>query len=196
MTFYDYRLSQRVEAGFSGGPEWNTLVVPMASGAERRRANWAMPHHRFTADYAILDPRQKNEILAAFWAMRGQLHSMRFKDWNDYRLIDEVIGVGAGTNAPMQLIKTYTFGPASYVRAIRLPLAATLLVTSNGTPKAVTVDPLTGLVTPTTAWTNGAQIRARCEFDVRVRFGKDHYPFTQQASNFSTCTIDLMEDWN
>ena len=40
MTFLEVKLSDRVQAGFSGGPEWQTLVVPMANGRDRRRQDF------------------------------------------------------------------------------------------------------------------------------------------------------------
>jgi uncharacterized protein (TIGR02217 family) len=193
VTFVDMRLSRKVSTGFEGGPMWNTRVVSMANGSDRRNAEWSMPHYKFTADYTLLDPVSQNEILNAFLALRGQKDSCRFKDWNDYRVINDTIGVGDGTTNPLQLIKNYTFGSATYSRAILLPIANTLVVTSNGTPKTVTVNDQTGLITPSTAWASGAVIKATCEFDVRVRFGADYYPFSMPARHIAQVSIDLVE---
>lgn len=195
MSFIDTRLSKQVEAGFSGGPMWDTSIVAMANGFENRNANWSLPHHKFTADYTILNPRDQNEILHAFMAARGRLNSFRFKDWNDFKIVNESLGVGDGTSTPRQLTKTYTFGPTTYTRTILLPVATSIQVTSNGVAKAVTVDDETGLITPTTAWANGQVLKvAYCEFDVKVCFGADYYPFTQRAVSVAQCTVELLED--
>lgn len=193
MSFIDHRLSKNVEAGFSGGPEWSTLVVQMASGMERRNAQWSMPHFKFSADYTILNPREQNEILAGFMAARGQLHCFRFKDWNDFKAEGMEIGVGDGASDPLQLLKHYEFGPTAYSRIITLPVSGTVKVYENGSPKTVTVDYQTGEVTPSTPWTNAAVITADFEFDVKVRFGADHYAFTQHAKSVSQVSIDLVE---
>lgn len=194
MSFIDARLLDCVSPGFSGGPMWNTRITPLASGSENRNADWAMPHHKFTADYVLLEPRDQNEVLAAFWAARGQLHTFRFKDWNDFKIAAESLGTGDGTATPRQLTKTYTFGPSSYVRNVTLPIASTLHVTANGSPLAVTVDDETGLITPASVWPNGqAIVVTACEFDVKVRFGADHYPFTQETPRVDKCTVDLLE---
>lgn len=192
MSFVDTRLSQRAEAGFSGGPMWSTLVVAMANGAESRNSEWSTPHWKFTADYSVLNPIQQNEIVAAFLALRGQRDSMRFKDWGDFRMTDQALGTGDGTSAPRQLRKFYAFGSATYTRDITLPIASSLVVKANGTPIAATVG-LTGLVTPTSPWPNGQVITASCEFDVRVRFGSDYYAFTMPAQGLSQVSVDLVE---
>ena len=193
MTFIDTRLSPKVNAGFSGGPEWNTLVRQMANGISMRRGNWAMPHHRYTANYALLRPEEQNEILSAFIAARGQVHSFRFKDWNDYKATNQAMADGDGTLTPRQLTKTYTFGTESYVRTILLPIASTVVITANGTPITVTTNPLTGMVTPSTSWPSGQVIKASFEFDVRVRFGSDFIPFDRPGRNIAEVTVELVE---
>jgi uncharacterized protein (TIGR02217 family) len=193
MTFINTALSRRVEQGFTGGPEWSTRVVSMANGSERRNAEWALPHHKFTADYGLLDPVAQNDILIAFWAARGKKDSFRFKDWNDFRAIDQAMANGDGTATPRQLTKTYTFGPTSFVRNILLPIATTVRITANGSPLTVTVDDLTGLVTPSGTWPSGQVIKANFDFDVRVRFGADFYPFTRPDPVTGSVTIDLVE---
>lgn len=193
MAFIDTRLNSRYRYGFTGGPGWNTLEFKLMSGRSRRSKGWAMPHHRYTADYATFNEAEKNEMLHAFMVAGGSFSAFRFKDWNDWQATNEPLGIGDGTSAPVQLVKTYTFGPTTFTRTITLPLNA--VVYENGVPKAVTVDPLTGLVTPTTPWTLGATLSADFEFDVRVTFGADFNPFTSAASDVRECTVDLVEDF-
>lgn len=195
MTFIDVSLSRQVSVGFKGGPSWNTLVVSMASGKDRRNQEWSMPHHRYTADYTLLTPQDQNSVLEAFLSCRGQLHSFRFKDWNDYKATNQAMSVGDGTATPRQLTKTYTFGSASYTRTITLPVAGSVVITANGTPIAVTVNTLTGMVTPVSTWPSGQVIKASFEFDVRVRFGADFYPFTRDTNVSAAVSMDLIEDF-
>lgn len=193
MSFQDVRLSECVELGFSGGPEWNTLITAMANGAEGRNAEWSMPHYKYTADYTVLNPVNQNEIRAAFLAMLGRVHSFRFKDWSDYLCDDEPLGVGDGASTARQLKKYYTFGPATLARDIILPISSTVVVKANGTPISVSVDDETGKLTPSTSWPSGQVLTVSCEFDVRVRFGQDYYPFTMPTQNIAQVSIDLVE---
>jgi uncharacterized protein (TIGR02217 family) len=193
MTFINQRLSSRVERGFAGGPQWNTLITAMASGAEARNAEWSMPHMKFEADYAILNPQQQNELFSAFMSLRGRRDSMRFKDWNDYTCVNQALGTGDGTTTPRQLRKVYTFGTATLTRDILLPIAATVVVKANGTPITVTTNETTGMITPSSAWPSGQTITVSCDFDVRVRFGQDYYPFTLPDQGLAQVSIDLVE---
>lgn len=194
MAFVNQRLSHKVEVGFKGGPMWNTTRVPNAGGYDARYQNWSMPKYKYMADYTLLDPSEQNEIMSAFMALRGQRDSFRFKDWGDYRATNQTLGTGDGTATPRQLRKYYTFGSASLGRDIVLPVASTVAVLANGSPLSVTVDDETGMVTPVTNWPNGQVITASFQFDVRVTFASDHYPFTLPVRHVAQVSIDLIEE--
>ncbi len=193
MTFINQRLTSRVERGFKGGPQFNTLVTSMAGDTENRNAQWSMPHMKFEADYGILNPLDQNEVRNCFLAMRGQRDSFRFKDWTDYTCTDQALGTGDGTTTPRQLRKYYTFGSATLTRDILLPIATTVVVKANGTPITVTVNDQTGMITPSSAWPSGQILTVSCQFDVRVRFGQDYYPFTLPDQGLAQVSIDLVE---
>lgn len=193
MSFIDTRFSHRVLSGFSGGPRWNTLRKELMSGRNRRKKLWAMPRFEFIADYAAFTQAEQEEIYNAFIVAGGSFSAFRFKDWNDYRAQSESLGTGDGTSDPIQLVKTYVFGAAEYVRDITLPLNA--VVTADGTPITVTVDPLTGLATPAAPWPVGQALAWSGQFDVRVTFAEDFNPFTAITTNLSECRVSLIEDW-
>lgn len=193
MTFINYRLNPRCSAGFQGGPEFSTREIELKSGISDFIARWSMPRFKFVADYLeLVNAGTGGDIYNAFMAAGGRDASFRMKDWNDFQVEGQSLGTGDGTSTPIQLIKVYPFGPTSRTRHIKLPL--NVVVTENGTPKTVTVDPLTGIVTPSGTWTNGAALAWTGQFDVRVRFGQDYYPFTRVAMKISQCTVDLVED--
>ena len=85
MAYINTRLSECVAYGFSGGPEWSTMMVTLANGREQRNGQWLFPKHRYSAQYMNLDSDAQPVVLGAFHACRGRLHCFRFKDWNDYR---------------------------------------------------------------------------------------------------------------
>lgn len=194
MTFYNTRLSDRVSNGFQGGPEYLTTEVPNAGGYGAFISEWVEAHWTFIADYDVMDPLSQNEIRNCFMAMRGKRHSFRFKDWTDFQATNQALGTGDGTNTPRQLKKYYTFGAATVGRTILLPIATSVVVTANGSPFTVTVNDQTGMVSPATGnWPSGQILLASFYFDVRVRFGKDYYPFTMAARNLGSVSIDLKE---
>lgn len=193
MSFIDTRLNDRYRYGFVGGPRWNTLVVDMANGRNRRKKQWAMPHHEFTADYATFNAEEKAQLLSAFMAAGGAFSAFRFKDFNDWLAINQDIGTGDGTTDPMQLVRNYSFGPSLYTRAITLPLNA-IITDYSGTVIPATVDPLTGLATPDDPWPE-VPLRWNGQFDVRVRFSEDFNPFTAASEQVGECTVRLVEDF-
>ncbi len=193
MSFIDTRLNDRYRYGFVGGPRWSTLVVEMANGRNRRKKQWSMPHHEFTADFATFSEQEKSELLNAFMAAGGAFSSFRFRDWNDWVASDQEIGTGNGTTAPMQLVRNYRFGATTYTRPITLPLNAVIRDIDNNVIAAA-IDPLTGMATPAAPWPIKA-LRWTGQFDVRVRFAEDFNPFTAAAEKIRECTVRLLEDF-
>lgn len=195
MAYINIRLDECVAYGFSGGPEWNTLVVPMDNGREQRNAQWLYPKHRYVAQYMNLRPEAAHRILAAFHAARGQLHVFRFKDWNDYTSSSDaweaILAPTIGTMTPAQLLKSYPLGGESSERLIQAPVS-TVVVKRNGTPVAVTVDYQTGLVTPSSNWLAGTYTWEG-EHDVWVRFASDYNAFTIGNWQAHTADIELVE---
>ena len=191
MAFIDVRLDECVAYGFTGGPEWSTQIVPLDNGREVRNAQWLYPRHRYTAQYMNLRPPAQRVILAAFHACRGQLHAFRFKDHNDYQLIDEPIGIAAGGTEPVQLVKSYEFGAESAVRLIQAP-TDDMVVKVDGTPIDGTFDGQ-GRFTPADEWPSDGAITASGTFDVWVRFASDYNAFTIGSWQAHTADVELVE---
>jgi len=191
MSFVNERLSECVAYGFSGGPEWSTLIVLMDNGREQRNGQWLYPRHRYSAQYMNFRRDAQQEVLAAFHALRGQLHCCRFRDANDFEAIAEPLAPSIGTSTPVQLVKTYTFGGQSTVRLIQAPVAGAV-VKRNGVPVAGTLDDTTGLFTPSAPWSAGTYTWDG-EFDVWVRFASDFNAFTIGSINAHTADIELIE---
>lgn len=98
--------------------------------------------------------------------------------------------------ASVQLKKTYTLGSQSTSRPIVKPVNGTVTVYSNGVAKAGTLDTVTGLFTPTTAWTAGHAITWTGEFDVPVTFASDDLIFDYNNFQALTSNIELEEDFS
>jgi len=88
--------------------------------------------------------------------------------------IDQVIDTGDGHTTAFALTKTYISGAGSWTRAIAKPVDGSVRVAVGGVEShAFTCDVTTGLVTFTSAPTDGAAITAGFEFDCPVRFDSD-----------------------
>ena len=192
MSFIDTRLDTRVAYGFKGGPEWLTQIVPMDNGRDVRNAQWQYPRQRYTAAYHNFAPADRNVLLAAFYAARGQLHAFRFYDWLDNAATSESLAPAIGTVTPVQLIKTYAMGAQSTTRLIQAPVAGSVTVYIGATPVAGTLDASTGLFTPSANWAAGTYTWTG-NFDVWVRFDSDHNAFSIDDLNAATTDNGLVE---
>lgn len=216
MSFINSLLLDRVAYGFTGGPTWMTTKVMLRSGRVRRNAERSVPLHRYTLPYQNLQPEHRADVIEAFNACRGSLHSFRFFDRNDYQLDAVNIGTADGTtDQEIQLIKPYTFGGTTVNRTITKPVDSTVdygrgtnrlgsapafVITAENpsaspvtaTPISFTMDYSTGIVTLTS--TNGYVIRATGWFDVPVYFEHDELQFSTNELDAHTTDIDLVED--
>jgi len=179
MAFIDVRLNECMAYGFAGGGQWETELVMMDNGREKRNARWMIPQQRYTAQFQNLQTAGRNEVRNAFMAARGRLHAFRLRDPADYLATAQpIINVGG----VWRLAKAYTLGSETAYRLIQRPISATL---AGG---AGTVDLQTGIVTARTGsptWSG--------EFDVWVRFDSDFNAFTIGDLDAHSADIELVE---
>jgi uncharacterized protein (TIGR02217 family) len=195
--FVEERLLECVSYGTSGGPTWVTRKIGLKSGIVRRNPVRSRPLYRYTLVYRNLQPADHIEVINAFNACLGGVHSFRLKDWADFEADDELLPV-AGTGAPqqIQLIKTYNFNSLSVVRKIRKPVTGTVQITHNGSPQTASIDYTTGIATLTAP--SGHVLRWSGEFDVPVMFSDDELSFSGDDKGvnglFLTSDVALEED--
>jgi uncharacterized protein (TIGR02217 family) len=192
MGFINAILDEAVAYGFEGGPEYSTGVVDLDYGLDIRDSEWIYPRHKYTASFEDLDDDARDTIIEVFHATRGQRHSFKFKDWNDYVATNEPLVVDVvGTTNPVQLYKTYTFGPAYTIRPIQALEAA--VVSLAGVPVAGTIDTETGMFYPAAAWVAGSYTWSGT-FYVWTRFTNDYNAFTINSWRAATANVELQED--
>ena len=191
--FEETRILDKVAYGSQFGMEFNTRIIRLRSGAERRNANWSLPLGKYSILMQALDPADHLLVRQAHMACLGATIGFRFKDWIDYQATAEVIGTGAGLEQELQLTKTYTFGSISLVRNIYKPVSGTIQLYENGSPVSSVIDTETGIATVTATGT----ITWTGEFDVPVRFESDRLdydPIAKRANGYIlTSDVDLIE---
>lgn len=197
MAFINDRLLECIAYGFSFGPEFSTTIESLRNGAESRNANWATFRWRGTVGYQNIRPEIYNEILGAFLTARGMTNTFRFKNWMEGPVVGQSLGNAPSGTTAVQLVRNYdAFGGQSFQRKITKPVAGTVTVYQSGVSKAGTVDALTGLFTPSTAWTAGQPLTADFEYDIPVRFDSDYMPFSYdnfRAVNGEITVVEVQE---
>lgn len=195
MTVLAVVLSECVSAGFQAVPFYDTNVVTLDNGHEKRNANRVRAQRRFACTWQNFRPEDFAELLALFHVCMGRAYAFLFKDWTDFEAVNEPLGLAPAASTPVQLTKTYAVGVGTdRVRNITKPSAEGFVLYQNGTPKAGTLDTTTGLFTPTTAWSTGQPLTWSGEHFVPVRFMSDEFPATFERSKlFITANAELME---
>lgn len=182
-AFLEERFPLSVAFGATGGPEWRTEVVTLASGAEARAARWAGSRRRYDAGTGVRSLADLQAVLAFFERMRGRLTGFRFRDSFDnasapagaqVTALDCLIATGDGTRSAFDLLRPVAGLPP---RRIAKPVAGTVRVAVAGVELAeaagFVLDPAAGRITLATPPAAGAAVTAGFRFDVPVRFDTD-----------------------
>ena len=180
-SFHEVQFPSNISYGASGGPGFNTTVLTLASGFERRNINWSLARAQYDVAHGLKSQDELNVLIEFFVARRGKAYGFRFKDWADFQLpfpgdATPVMMTTDGTTATFHLRKVYQDTGNSYTRTLNKIVSGTLTVYNNGAVTTdYTADLNTGIVTlgNTTKATTGHVISATCEFDVPVRFDID-----------------------
>ncbi len=201
MTIPAYRLPVGLEKGSGFGPSFKNVIQEAIAGNEQRFAQWTKCRGVGDLSYGILksdDPLgDYRAVLSLFRAHIGSLYPFRFKDWSDYQATDELFGNGTGAQTEYQLTMTYdpsqillgVPGSFLYVRDITL-VVGTPTIEVDGTPLVGSPAPYTisssGVVTFTSAPSNGSELTWTGEFDVPVRFDTDQLPVIMTMSDLAS----------
>lgn len=189
--FHDVRFPDAVARGATGGPEFSTDIISVASGFEQRNVNWSAARAKYDISTGIRTREQMAEVIAFFRARKGRAYGFRFRDWNDFEAEAQPL-LATADSLVWQMIKQYASGPSADQRTITKPEVGTVVVRVNGNPVSVDVDHLTGLVTFTSV--PAAQPYADFLFDVPVRFDTDHLPVVAVAYHIQqVSSIALLE---
>ena len=173
--FHEVQFPTDISYGSSGGPEFSTDVVITHSGYEQRNVNWSDARAVYNVSHGVKTQTQLDSLIAFFRARQGKAYGFRFKDWSDYSVSGQQIGVGDGAETQFQLIKQYISSPTTISRDIKKPVDGTLTVYFDGIEQVsgVSLDSVSGVVTFSSAPASAVVITADFEFDVPVRFDTD-----------------------
>ncbi len=207
-AFDEVQFPPSISKGATGGPQFLTDVVVLASGFEKRNSVWANGRGSWDVATGVKTKANLDVLIAFFRARQGRLIGFRFKDWSDYYAINQATSpaTGDGANKVFQLQKKYTSGSTNYVRTIKKPVQnptagagnvpPATAVYDNGVAKTegvdFTIDYTTGLVTFGTAPAAGHAITADFQFDVPARFDTDQMNISVEALDNN---LGSLGDW-
>jgi len=196
LPFLEKQFPTNISLKSSGGPMRRTHIVTLVSGHEHRNSRWADSRRSYNAAMGMRSVADLHKVVEFFEQCRGRLYGFRWKDHADFSSStsgvaitaqDQLIGIGDGSIAEFQLIKTYGQDENKYIRVISKPILQSVLVAVDGIAQTLnidyTIDHTNGLITFTqnSLPSSGVQITAGFEFDVPVRFDVDQIDVTLDA---------------
>ena len=203
MAFHDVKLPDDIERGAQGGPRFKTTILALSSGFERRNEEWEQTRAEWDIGYGLRKKSQFVTTVDFFYARRGRLHTWRFKDWLDFVMAQQIVGVTDGANANFQIFKRYSSGGFDFDRTLTKIVTGTEVVLVNSVTIAegagagqYTLDDATGLVVlgSTLAAQSGTDVEVSCEFDNHVRFDTDALDLIADTDDAATMPqIPVME---
>lgn len=185
MSFTEERLELGIDYGTVGGFRFSTTVIVDGAGNEQRNANWIQPLGRWQIGDRTLNREALSYFLDFLTDRKGAQEGFRFRDWADYEAQGQYLGTGDGNTTQFQLVKSYSIGLYTAIRAIQKPVGGTIKIYLDGTQITEWddwwVDEVTGILAFVTAPEDGVGITADFEFDVPVRFEQDKLDFRFDA---------------
>ena len=196
VSFHEVRFPADISFKAKGGPEFNTDVVVLSSGHEKRNVSWEIARARYELNYKDISRSQSKDLQAFFMARRGRAYGFRFKDWNDFEAKEQIIGTGNGVKTQFQLVKKYGEQDYQYQRKISKPVSGSLLLFVDSAERSTgfSVDYNAGIITFSDAPEVDEVITATFEFDVPTRFNTDLLQSeTESYAKNSLQKVELIE---
>ena len=108
MSFVEVQFPSDISYGATGGPMFLTDVVATVSGHEQRNSKWSQARARYNVASGVKTETQWQALIAFFRARRGKAVGFRFKDWGDFKAVNQPLLSLGGTQ--YQLVKQYVSG--------------------------------------------------------------------------------------
>ncbi|WNL50655.1 minor tail protein [Ruegeria phage RpAliso] len=198
--FCEKQFPPSVSYGTSGGPGFKTSLFTVDSGIANAHSEWDRLRARYSVELDMVPEADIHEVENFFYGMRGMGVGFRFKDWNDYQIVNQNVLIGDGTSTAFQLFKRYRSGAEYYDRIIRKPVRQEnmdfylddVLLTET---REFYINYATGVITfvePPAAGAVG--YLPYIEFDIPVRFDTDVLEVSAEDFNqYSISGLELIE---
>lgn len=162
-----------ISYGATGGPSWNTEVVRVVSGGEKRNRLWSTPQYRFDCAHGVKSQDQLNILLDFFYDVGGRAIPFRFKNWAEYQLTKQNSEIQRPTTDKLYIYKVYS----TYSRRISKIVDGTFKLYANDilVTNGYSLDIDTGIITLSNPdnYNQSTIFKVECEFDFWVRFDTD-----------------------
>lgn len=183
----DLRFPDQISYGASSTPFFNTEVVQVASGSEKRNALWSTPLYKFEASHGVKTQEQFNELLNFFMEKaKGRTNPFRFKNWAEHEINFDNCFISRPKTNILKLWKKYN----TYNRRITKIVDGSFKLFANNLEikTGFELDINTGLITLAnpSIYDEKTIFTYICEFDFWVRFDTDEMYVSMDWYNIYT----------
>lgn len=195
MSFHDIKLPEFMEIFAYGVPEYTTYYAKSLSGREVRSCANAQHLMKYLIKDCYLSEHEFYLFNSFFKARRGKFYSFRFKDLADYKVQNQIIGIGDGVQKKFPLIKNYDDPIMPFDRIITRHIPSTVkLCVNNQEISAEYYDIQNGVIHFNKPLEIGDKLVANFEFDVEVRFNNDSFAYTHRSDgSIQLSNVELVE---
>lgn len=180
MDFFEQRLDTKITHGAIGGPSVpGRKKVYMPNGDMVQDFVATMPVHKYDVSHGLRSRADFQTVLDLWYVVMFTPYlGFRLKDWRDYQATQANSKLSLITGSTWQLQRRHVFGGIEFLRPIKKPVSATVVVyrTRGGTvtTATATIDYTTGIAT-ISGHTAGDTYTWSGEFDMPVTFTDDEW---------------------
>lgn len=181
--------------GFEGGPVFNTQIIELQNGREKRNAMWAEHKHKYNGSFLNIKTEQYRKIKQMHLVARGRLKAFKIIDPLDNFAVNQNFAQGNGVNNKFQLSTTSSIAGVSYTRGVYGIIANNnfKILVNNILVDNYTVDTKRGTITFNNPPEEGSILTWSGNFFIWVRFEQDDLPFTLDNPNLTNGAVTLIE---
>lgn len=190
------KFPENISEGATGGPQFNTEIITVASGGEKRNKVWSSPIYSFECAHGVKTQEQLDELIDFFYEASGRAYPFRFKNWAEYVLTknkSELVRSGTN-NETLTIYKKYS----SYTRKLTKIVDGTFKLYADDVLllSGYNLDIETGIITLSNPsnYDQSVVFTCECEYDFWCRFDTDTMFYSIDKYNvYSWGQIPLVE---
>ncbi len=188
------RFPEDISWGAVSTPTFNTEIVSVVSGAEKRNRLWSTPQYKFNCSHAVKTEEQMEALIDFFYEVGGRAGAFRFKNWAEFELTEARSDITRPEPDTLFVYKKYL----TYRKRITKIVDGTFKLYADGQQVLsgfdVNID--TGVITlqfPAN-YPSGTVFTCECQFDFWVRFNTDAMATVMDnVDTYSWVNIELVE---
>lgn len=173
-----------------GGPSFATLTASTVSGREVRYYERQTAIHKYTLNGCRLSNSQFQIFNSFFRARLGSAFAFRIKDHADYKIDNQICGIGDGQKQNFELYKIYPdMGQICHRRIFALN--SDNLISSH---EIKTIDQVEGIISLKDPLPKDENLIITGDFEIWVRFVSDEFRYsTMEDGSILIDDISLIE---